>query len=69
MQLCHRVLLFFTSLVGLGELLVELVGDADVDLTRSPFLSVLSLDVELHLASISLRLPAAVFAWAQLGVS
>jgi hypothetical protein len=68
-RLCHRVLLFLTSLVGLGELLAELADETDADLTRSPFLSVLSLEVELHFASISLRLLAAVFAWAQLGVS
>ena len=67
---CYLVLVFLGSLVGLGEFVVELETELAFDLTLSPFLSV-SGEPELfeHFDRISLRLLAAVFCSAQVGVS
>ena len=67
---CYLVLLFFTSLVGLGELVAELDTELAFEFSLSPFLSVCAeLEVLEHFARISLRLLAAVLASAQVGVS
>ena len=69
-QSCYLVLLFFTALVGLGELVAELVTELAFELALSPFLSICSDPLVLeHFARISLKLLVAVLASAQVGVS